>query len=242
MAERRAAAKDTRELPRVRRAIMIRTDAAHPTATNPDAEATFAAALPWVRAEAERLARRLPPSVEFDADDLFQVGCIAAWKLAREWDAARSLFTTFAKLRVHGAMIDHVRDAASCGFSQAGSRLKLERGEPIRVRSLATPMPSGFGDEGRRATVGDMLGDCDAEVGDGIDAEFASLLKRVGVDSTARERGAAVGYYAAGKLMKEVAGELGVCESRASQIVSGLVERVRDQLVAQGRNRFTAFA
>lgn len=223
---------------------MIRTDDPHATAkpVNPDADATFAAALPWVRREAERLAAKIPPSGEWDEDDLFQVGAVAAWKLAREWDQSIARFWSFANLRVHGAMIDLIRDAAACGFGHAGARLKLDRGEPIRVTSLAVQVPGVFGFEHRSATLGDMVGACDAEITDGDDAEVAALLKRVGVESTSRERAALVRHHIGDETQKEIAGGLGMSESRVSQVISGVVDRIRERLVSQGRDRLTAFA
>lgn len=222
---------------------MTRTDTPHTPHTlpvvNPDAEATFAAALPWVRKEAEKLAQRRT-SAEFDANDLFQVGAVAAWKLAREWDATRSLFTTFAKLRVHGAMIDHVRNAAGCGFEQAGARLKLDRGESIRVVSFAAEAKCG--ECGDQMTVGDQLGACDPEVADGAEAEFVAMLRRVGAGVYGRDRTVMVRYFVAGETMKAVGQEVGLSESRVSQVIDRVVERIHESLRSQGRNRFTAFA
>lgn len=69
----------------------------------------------WVRQHANALARRLPSNVE--RADLIQVGLIAVAQaaLAFEWDgdrespAAKEAFVRYARQRVHGAMLDELR-------------------------------------------------------------------------------------------------------------------------------------
>ena len=225
---------------------MIRTDAAHP-APQPAApttrEETFAAALPWVRYHAERIARRLPASSEFDADDLFQVGAIAAWDLTTTWDAGRSLFHTYAWKRVVGVMIDLVRDASACGFAVAGSRAKMRRGEPIRVDSLSRVVHQGSGSgSGEVMTLADMVGECDEDNGDGAEAEFAALLRRIEADVVGQERDMMLRVFARGESQKRVSQDVGLSESRVSQVVGAVVARIRDRCEALGLSRHTAFA
>lgn len=222
---------------------MIRTDAANLSPSRSDREAVFAAALPWVRYHAERIARRLPSSSGFDAEDLLQVGLLAAWDMTATWDASQALFQTYAWQRVVGVMIDAVRDAAACGFVLAGSRAKMRRGEPIRVDSLSRVVHQGSGSgSGEVVTLEDMVGECDEEHGDGAAAEFAATLRRVQADVLEQEREMMIRYFVGGATMRQVAGGLGLSESRVSQVVAGVVGRIRERCEKRGLTRRTAFA
>jgi RNA polymerase sigma factor (sigma-70 family) len=210
--------------PRTRVAAVIRID--QPSDTAPTREATFAAALPWVRRVAIRLANRLPASAGFDADDLFQVGSLAAWDLAATWEPAASQFSTYAWKRVIGVMVDLVRGESACGFTRSGARARCASGDPIRVRH----------------TLADTLGRCDPEIGDDDEAEFVELLKLTGAGFDARDRDATTRYFVRGCSMKQVSQETGVSESLVSQLIGGVVDRARESLRARGRTRYTAFA
>ena len=69
----------------------------------------------WVRKEAQAMARRLPANVE--KADLIQAGLIAVaqaalgfqWEGDRESPEAREAFVRYARQRVHGAMLDELR-------------------------------------------------------------------------------------------------------------------------------------
>jgi RNA polymerase sigma factor (sigma-70 family) len=225
---------------------VIRTDAPHPSpvaAAPVVRESVFAGALPWVRTIAVSLARRLPAAATVDADDLYQVGSLAAWDLTATWDPAVSRFTSYAKLRVIGVMVDLVRGEAACGFTCSGVRRRLARGESIRVRSLSGQCADSDGWAAAwRHTLGDALGRTDPEFGDAPDAEFAALLRRCGGEVNAQERDAATRYFVGGATMREVGQGMGVSESRVSQLVGRVVAGVRASLESRGRTALTAFA
>ncbi len=64
--------------------------------------------LDYVRGMAGQLRRRLPPSVEMD--DLVAYGAIGLCESARRFDrGAGSRFSTYAHLRIRGAMLDGAR-------------------------------------------------------------------------------------------------------------------------------------
>src|ERR1041384_1219016 len=64
--------------------------------------------LPKVRYIADRMAAKLPPSVE--RDDLYGAGVIGLIDAVERFDASRGVaFTTFAEMRVRGAILDNLR-------------------------------------------------------------------------------------------------------------------------------------
>jgi RNA polymerase sigma factor for flagellar operon FliA len=65
--------------------------------------------LPMVEAIAARVIRTLPPSVE--VDDLIQTGMIGLLDSFKRYDRTRMVsFANYARKRVRGAMIDHLRE------------------------------------------------------------------------------------------------------------------------------------
>ncbi len=71
-------------------------------------EQLIEAHLPQVRFIADRLAMRLPPSV--DRDDLISAGTLGLLDAVDKFDATRAVkFKTYAETRVRGAMLDFLR-------------------------------------------------------------------------------------------------------------------------------------
>jgi RNA polymerase sigma factor for flagellar operon FliA len=65
--------------------------------------------LPQVKSLARHLRRRLPPCVEID--ELVSEGVIGLMNAADKFDASRGIkFSTYAKYRINGAMLDYLRD------------------------------------------------------------------------------------------------------------------------------------
>jgi len=74
-----------------------------------DRDVLIEAHLPQVKYIAERLAAKLPPSV--DRDDLIGAGLIGLLDAVDKFDPSRGvLFKTYAEMRVRGAMLDSLRD------------------------------------------------------------------------------------------------------------------------------------
>lgn len=74
-----------------------------------DRDALVEAHLPQVKYIADRLAARLPASV--DRDDLVGAGLLGLLDAVSKYDPSRGvLFKTYAELRVRGAMLDSLRD------------------------------------------------------------------------------------------------------------------------------------
>ncbi len=78
----------------------------------------------WVRKQAHALARKLPSNVE--RADLIQVGLIAVaqaalgfeWEGNRDSEEAKEAFVRYARQRVHGAMLDELRQMDTLSRNQ----------------------------------------------------------------------------------------------------------------------------
>lgn len=79
------------------------------TIANEKRRALIETHLPQVRFIAERLAAKLPPSV--DKDDLIGAGLLGLLDAVDRYDPSRGvMFKTYSELRVRGAMLDSLRD------------------------------------------------------------------------------------------------------------------------------------
>jgi len=78
------------------------------TRTGSEREAEILRHLPLVQTVVDRVAANLPPSV--DRDDLFHAGVIGLMDALNRFDASRdNTFSTYAVLRIRGAVIDELR-------------------------------------------------------------------------------------------------------------------------------------
>ncbi|MHC5068125.1 MAG: sigma-70 family RNA polymerase sigma factor, partial [Planctomycetota bacterium] len=78
------------------------------TRTPAEREAEIERHLPLVHSVVERLMAHLPPTV--DRDDLFHAGVIGLIDAIERFDASRgNAFSTYAVLRIRGAVIDELR-------------------------------------------------------------------------------------------------------------------------------------
>ncbi len=179
-------------------------------------------------------AKRLSRHDRSLTDDLIQEGLIGAVEAARTFDASRGLkFTTYARLRVHGQMCDHLR-AINFVSRNERQRAAEEGREVVRVVSLNYGMRSGGGEDGNQASSGDggrwVLDPShhDHEPSDGAEAEFAAWVRREfpGRASPDQIRVLAE-YYVRGKRLTEIGREMGVSESRASQLLTGAMSALK---------------
>jgi RNA polymerase sigma factor FliA len=210
-----------------------------------------------------QVGRRLPAHV--DRDDLYGAGAAALVDAGLRFDARRAVdFPAFAAKRVRGAMLDELRqwDWAARSVRRENRRcigavdaLRAELGRPPRAAEVATALGITVDELRRtesdtaRATL-DSLQDVDAKGVHGLAPTPATPLDvlvarevgeylRDGVDALPeRERHAVVGYYLQERPMRELAAELGVTESRVSQLckrgLALLRERLAPYLVGHG--------
>lgn len=210
-----------------------------------------------VRKIAYHLVARLPPSV--DVDDLIQSGVIGLLEAAQNFDASQGAsFETFAGLRIRGAMIDHIRpndwtprslsrrarevaaavqrvearvgrdaqDAevmAELGMDAEAYHATLRDLACVRISSLdALPAAAG-GDAG-------MRDDSASPELQTLGAHFHAALAAAIDALPERERLVMSLYYSEELNLREIGGVLGVTESRACQLHSRAVLRLRAAL------------
>jgi RNA polymerase sigma factor FliA len=225
-------------------------------------DALIEAHLPQVKFIAERLAAKLPPSV--DRDDLIGAGVLGLLDAVDKFDASRGvLFKTYAELRVRGAMLDCLRalDWAPRTLRQrareveaAYHKIERDRGRPAEeeevagVLGLTTTQFHALLSELRGLT---LLGlESNTEEGDqplpqipddparNPLALYESIEGRTrlleSIDRLPeRERQVVALYYLEELTMKEVGAVLGITESRVSQLHTQAMLHLRATLAAQ---------
>jgi RNA polymerase sigma factor FliA len=215
--------------------------------------------LPKVRFIADRIAAKLPPSVE--RDDLYGAGVIGLIDAVERYDESRGVaFTTFAEMRVRGAILDNLRslDWASRSsrrrareIQAAYSKLEQANGRPATEEEVAADMKMPVAE--LRETLQEIRGlkitnldECDEETGLSL-AEMIADRSATQLDTMERnqqrqmlseaierlperERQVIALYYVEELTMKEIAEVLGVTESRVSQLKSQAAARLRGSL------------
>ncbi len=215
--------------------------------------------LPKVRYIADRIAARLPASVE--RDDLYGAGVVGLIDAVERFDPNRGIaFTTFAELRVRGAILDNLRslDWASratrgraSGVQNAFAELEKEAGRAVTDVEVAAHLKMPIADV--RETLQDIRGlrvanldDRDEQTGLSIadfisdssispldeaeKREYRTLLAGAVERLPERERQVIALYYLEELTMKEIGEVLGVTESRVSQLRTQAIGHLRSAL------------
>lgn len=222
-------------------------------------EALIEAHLPKVKFIADRIGAKLPPSVE--REDLYGAGVIGLLDAADRFDPSRGIaFTTFAELRVRGAILDSLRELDWASRSArrrakevqaAFAQIEKERGraateEEVAVRlGVALPKLQEMLGELNGLTVGE-IDERDEETGlsaldslcDPADSPLEACEKNErrqklsqAIDRLPeRERQVIALYYIEELTMKEIGVCLGVTESRVSQLRTQAIVRLRSNL------------
>lgn len=222
-------------------------------------EALIKAHLGKVKYIADRFAAKLPPSVE--RDDLYGAGVVGLIEAVERYDASRGIaFTTFAELRVRGAILDNLRSLdwasrtarrRSREVQDAYAQIEQERGRSASEEEVAERLNIPLAD--LREIMQDLCGlkitDLDErseETGlSAIDTvcdtaaspleeiekkQRRSLLAKAIDKLPERERQVVALYYLEELTMKEIGEVLGVTESRVSQLRTQAVVRLRSNL------------
>lgn len=215
--------------------------------------------LPKVKFIADRIAAKLPPSIE--RDDLYGAGVVGLLDAVERFDASRGVaFTTFAELRVRGAILDNLRsvDWASRNTRRrmreiqvAYQVLEQRHGRIVTedevAEHLAIPVSElrenlsdirglklsnlDERDEETGLCIADLIPDQGSSPLDALGAkENKQQLLRAIDGLPTRERQVIALYYAEELTMKEIGDVLGVTESRVSQLRSQAIIRMKAAL------------
>jgi RNA polymerase sigma factor FliA len=216
--------------------------------TAADREALIEAHLPQVKLVAERMAVKLPPSV--DRDDLIGAGVLGLLDAAGKYDPARGVrFKTYAELRIRGAMLDSLRDLdwaprqmrqRARGLEAAAKRIEQEQGRMAEEEELAAALGLSMADY--QTLLADLRGLSVTDLDDEDEATSGRQAKQVLDDPERaplaeyertevrdllaaqidrlppRERQVVALYYVEELTMKEIGAVLKLTESRVSQI------------------------
>lgn len=182
--------------------------------------------LPLVWRIAEKLKRKLPPSV--DVEDLVQYGVFGLAGALRSFDEARGIkFETFSAQRIRGAMLDGLRD------EDWVPRLARERGEAtVLVQSIDEPMCES---DTRTFNLADVVVDESGELPDvGLSRNevIERLLGTLDPDDAELIRL----RYLEERTMADIGKYLQVSESRISQRISAVMRvlQVRSKMLEDG--------
>lgn len=234
--------------------VGVRTPSAAPDAHTTDELVTTNIAL--VGHLVRESMSRLPGHVH--RDDLTSAGMTALVQAARSWDAERGVpFVRYASTRIRGAIVDELRgiDWASRGVRRKARELDKVRGElatqlgriptdaeVASATGLSVEEISSNDDDVARASVLSLQGFGDTPVDDVVPhrapspEERVEQQERIGylVDAVAllpeRLRTVVEGYFFAERPMAEIADELGVSESRVSQMRAEALVLLKDAM------------
>lgn len=215
--------------------------------------------LPHVKFIADRIAVKLPPSVE--ADDLYSAGVIGLIDAIDKFDPMRGvLFKTYAELRIRGAILDSLRELdwvprsvrrRAREVEAAYAEIEQQKGRPAEETEVAVRLGMSLRDF--HALMGELQGltitgldqgddDDDSRhkqiVLDPHDTPLSNFEKTELRDNMAsaidelpeRERQVIALYYVEELTMKEIGQVLGVTESRVSQMRTQAIVRLRGKL------------
>jgi RNA polymerase sigma factor for flagellar operon FliA len=174
------------------------------------------AGMALVRQIAASVARRLPSHI--DRDELVGLGTLG-WAEARvRFDKSRGVpFAGFAAARIRGAILDGLRRADT-----------LSRGDRRRAQQTNEPtLPRIINDPAEVEAAMDRAND-ESDISDVLaQQEMVDELREALEQLPERERYVLLRHFFDDVPMRIVGAELGVTESRISQIVSAAVERLR---------------
>jgi len=237
--------------------------ATYATTRDPELRGSLAVKhLPLVKFVARKMSRSLPAHV--DLDDLVSWGSIGLLDAIDKFDPDRQIrFSTYAVTRIRGAILDGLQQmdwapkqvtskvravrrvqellTAELGYEptveQTAARMGIDEAlvrRWVHDGHIAhwQPLEAGSGDgEGRSTDY--AVAAADQEVAGEV-AEIGTLMLAAVRCLEARERAVLVLYYRDSLTLREIAQELGVSVSSATQAHTRLVDHVRHRLASLG--------
>ena len=230
------------------------------TSTLAEEDALVREHLPLVRRAVAELSARMPRHAP--RDDLMSAGMVGLAQAARNFDESRGVpFHRYAATRIKGALLDELRThdwasrpvrAKARHFDQTTERLTCKLGRPPTPDEVADEMGverstiDGLAQDLHRATVlnyeamvqsGEsdavlLVGDDDPE-GELLDRERNAYLVDAVKALPERLRIVVLGYFFEDRSMQDIGAELGVSESRVSQLRAEALDLLRDGMNAQ---------
>jgi RNA polymerase sigma factor (sigma-70 family) len=181
-------------------------------------DAAILQGLDLVNRIARRFQRRVPPCVTFD--DLSSAGMVGLIHAVDRFDQTRGLrFKTYAQHRIWGAMQDFLRDEDP-----------LSRTERKRVRDASPALTAtGYGNATANVSLDDIHPRCLAAP-NSTSFVVRPELQAARCHLSARENRVVTLLYDFGWQNREIAADLGVNESRISQIKQRAISKLRLQL------------
>jgi DNA-directed RNA polymerase specialized sigma24 family protein len=131
-------------------------------------------------------------------------------------------------------MVDHLRAVGS--YTRAEIRRHREGRQTFLVAQLHAPARGEYDPTFYEPRT------WDPEPADDPAAELLSAVRGLGVVLTCRERAALLAYHAAGRCQQDIARDLGISASRVSQVIGDAEDRIRDAILAAGRDWRTALS
>ncbi|HCB03999.1 MAG TPA: FliA/WhiG family RNA polymerase sigma factor [Nocardioides bacterium] len=226
--------------------------------TTPDPDSLVAQHLPLVGHIVRETAARVPSHV--DKDDLSSAGMIALVNASRAFDAERGIpFARYAATRIRGAIVDELRsldwasrsvrrrgreiDAARASLAAAQRRVP-DDAQIAEALGLTVAEVQQSADDLARASVLSLDVDTDQTFADVLpaseptpDAQVEHLERLEYLDEAVQElpdrlRFVIRGYFLDERPMAELAEELGVTESRISQMRAEALVLLKDGMNA----------
>jgi len=212
--------------------------------------------LELVRRIAHRLHSRLPACVQIE--DLIQAGMLGLLEAQERYKPGQGAsFSTFAGIRIRGAMLDEIRrgdwaprslhraareanearhrvegrEGRQAGETEVATEMGVDLIEYRRaVRDSASAYLVSLDDTGEEGTPPEPVADMSRPQEAVESASLWADVSAANADLPERERLLMSLYYDQGKNLRQIAEVLGVSESRACQLHGRALSRVRERL------------